>query len=393
MFFHATRRLLALVLVLQFLPVLPVGAAAMGNDTTTLYYLMELQRRYGKKCGGQEYPAAPSLVPSDDLSAAVAEHAASGAPIPELLAKYNISPQRFVVLRSPISTPQKTLAALMADQCQTLMGPYTMVGSARAQGQWWLLFVEAPLPTGQTTPPAPGLQAGDGGQTAASVTGAIAAAPDGQGAPAPRFSSPAPPQDPNVTPLNEPNPPQGTPPSAVPTVAAPQSPPQGGQDSFYTASAAPRAVPGMGTDAEAQIQNLFSLLNQARASGRMCGSKNMPPAPAFKKSSKLEAAAKKQAADMAARNYFSSTSPEGRKLEDRLKAENYIWMYIGELLAKASPPAGNVVNLWLSKPQQCEAIMNPNFTEAGIGYLPAAEIWVLTFGSSAPDDPETFRLE
>jgi len=78
---------------------------------------------------------------------------------------------------------------------------------------------------------------------------------------------------------------------------------------------------------------LLKLVNEKRISGCNCGTTTMPPVSILKWNNFLAVAALTHSKDMDANNYFSHTSPDGRKAGDRIIAAGYKWTTYGENIA------------------------------------------------------------
>src|SRR5690606_34884089 len=70
-------------------------------------------------------------------------------------------------------------------------------------------------------------------------------------------------------------------------------------------------------------------INEMRAESRYCGATLNQPAGALQWNSKLFAAAAGHSADMATKNYFSHTSPDGRTASQRVAEAGYNWRSTG----------------------------------------------------------------
>jgi uncharacterized protein YkwD len=78
-------------------------------------------------------------------------------------------------------------------------------------------------------------------------------------------------------------------------------------------------------------------------------------------------AAQAHSDDMARRNYFSHTSPEGRTMVDRLRAQGASYRMIAENIAMGQPTAREVVRGWLASPGHRANIENCGYTRHGVG--------------------------
>jgi uncharacterized protein YkwD len=112
-------------------------------------------------------------------------------------------------------------------------------------------------------------------------------------------------------------------------------------------------------------------INQRRAAGATCGSRgSFAPAPALRWNALLAQAAAAHSADMAAQNYFSHTSLDGRSMSDRVNATGYAWASLGENIAAGYPDIDAVVSGWMGSDGHCANLMNPAFDELGLACAP-----------------------
>lgn len=107
-------------------------------------------------------------------------------------------------------------------------------------------------------------------------------------------------------------------------------------------------------------------INAARAAGRRCGARNMPPAPPLRWDPLLQSAAQAHSADMARRNYFQHRSPEGLHVTQRVSASRYKWRSVGENLAGGDRSIAEALQSWLDSPQHCESLMNGKFADVAV---------------------------
>jgi uncharacterized protein YkwD len=132
------------------------------------------------------------------------------------------------------------------------------------------------------------------------------------------------------------------------------------------------------------VTDVFNLVNQARATARKCGTQQFQATAALRYDDRLGAAAQGHSADMAARNYFSHTSPEGLTMVNRVQAQGYNFSRLGENIAAGQPTPAQVVNAWLQSPGHCANIMNPAFRDIGIGRAQGGSFgiyWTQDFGT------------
>ncbi|MFC4639008.1 CAP domain-containing protein [Deinococcus hohokamensis] len=152
-----------------------------------------------------------------------------------------------------------------------------------------------------------------------------------------------------------------------------------------TPTPAPAPTPSPTPAPSGIAQRVLDLTNAARAQARTCGGTAYSPAPALSLNAQLTQAAQGHAADMAARNYFSHTSLDGRTMADRVEATGYRWSTIGENIAAGQTSPEEVVSGWLNSPGHCANIMNPAFRELGVGYAQGGNYghdWVQDFGTA-----------
>lgn len=112
-------------------------------------------------------------------------------------------------------------------------------------------------------------------------------------------------------------------------------------------------------------QEILNRVNQARAAGRSCGSTYYGPAPALGWNTNLFNAASAHSTDMAANNYFSHTSLDGRNAGQRITGAGYAWRAYGENIAAGQTSVQSVVDGWLASPGHCANIMNPSYADIG----------------------------
>jgi uncharacterized protein YkwD len=172
----------------------------------------------------------------------------------------------------------------------------------------------------------------------------------------------------------------------------------GGDGPFDIDEAAERATAGAdaaappGADAAAAASSavpagpageVFALVNQARSRARSCGAESFAAAPPLRWDDRLGRAAQAHSADMAAKNYFSHTSADGRSFSERIRAEGYSFSRAGENIAAGQRTAAQVVDTWLKSPGHCRNIMNPAFGDLGVGQAAGGSFgvyWTQDFG-------------
>lgn len=104
-------------------------------------------------------------------------------------------------------------------------------------------------------------------------------------------------------------------------------------------------------------------------------------APALAQSSLLNAIAQDYAQDMARRDFFGFTNPEGKGPHDLAKSDGFLGQVLPSLLRGASTPDG-AVSAWLKSPQSRASLLDPQYTLFGIGLADAR--WILLLGTAGP---------
>ncbi|NOS67168.1 MAG: hypothetical protein HOO67_02275 [Candidatus Peribacteraceae bacterium] len=140
--------------------------------------------------------------------------------------------------------------------------------------------------------------------------------------------------------------------------------------------------PGADTRQIASLRrDVLALVNAARVGAGLGTLKQHPT---------LETSAQQYAESMARDDFFGHVSPGGETLKERMEKSGYYKPFfrleclcvtrflLGENLARGQKTAKEVVTDWLASPSHREAIMNPDFTDTGIGI--SAGVWVEHFG-------------
>ncbi|MGW0337276.1 CAP domain-containing protein [Streptomyces sp. NPDC003011] len=105
--------------------------------------------------------------------------------------------------------------------------------------------------------------------------------------------------------------------------------------------------------------------------------------PALAVDAPLVTAAQAYSADMAARAFYSHTSPEGTQPWDRAAAAGSARRSIGENIACGQRSPAEVVDGWMHSPGHRANILKPGFTHIGVGFAgggPAGTYWTQLFG-------------
>ncbi|MCW2991657.1 MAG: hypothetical protein JWM73_2251, partial [Solirubrobacterales bacterium] len=114
---------------------------------------------------------------------------------------------------------------------------------------------------------------------------------------------------------------------------------------------------------------------------------------------KLQLAAQRHSEDMLARGYFAHEAPApaafGADPGDRIDAAGYDWQSYGENIAAGYGTPREVMEAWMASEGHCHNILDPGFTELGVGVTALAATidgelgtWTQDFGrprgASAP---------
>ncbi|GGY01273.1 hypothetical protein GCM10010324_55130 [Streptomyces hiroshimensis] len=100
---------------------------------------------------------------------------------------------------------------------------------------------------------------------------------------------------------------------------------------------------------------------------------------------KLQAAAQGHSDDMAARDYYAHTSPEGKSPGDRMTAAGYRWSTYGENIFKSPKDARTAMDGWMKSSGHRANILNCSFKEIGVGinFASNGPWWTQNFGASS----------
>lgn len=131
---------------------------------------------------------------------------------------------------------------------------------------------------------------------------------------------------------------------------------------------------GAAPDEDGFARDLFDLTNEFRVeNGRR----------PLEWDDKLALAAQGHADDMADKNYFSHTQPDGDTLRDRLLDEGYRFSRAGENIARGQDSPEEVMQAWENSAGHRANLLNPNFREFGGGYADdgSQDVWVQNFGT------------
>jgi uncharacterized protein YkwD len=105
--------------------------------------------------------------------------------------------------------------------------------------------------------------------------------------------------------------------------------------------------------------SLIQLINQERQS-RGIGT--------LSQQSQLAAAARVHSEDMACNDFVSHTGSDGSLPWDRARAQGYNYSAIAENIFAGSSSAQSIFNGWMNSPGHRDNMLNPTYTEIGVGY-------------------------
>ncbi|MBT2489499.1 sigma-70 family RNA polymerase sigma factor [Streptomyces sp. ISL-96] len=141
--------------------------------------------------------------------------------------------------------------------------------------------------------------------------------------------------------------------------------------------AAPKPRPAVqsGTSPSSFNQQVTDLVNTERADNG-CGP--------VSQNSRLNTAAQRHSADMAARDFFDHTNPDGAGPGERITAAGYAWSTYGENIAMGQRTPAQVMESWMNSSGHRANILNCSFKEIGIGIHDASggPWWTQVFGAS-----------
>ncbi|HVI48290.1 MAG TPA: CAP domain-containing protein [Chitinophaga sp.] len=124
--------------------------------------------------------------------------------------------------------------------------------------------------------------------------------------------------------------------------------------------------------------SLLTLVNGLRSKGCKCGGTTMPPVGPLTWSGLLEKAGYDHSKDMSVKNYFAHDGLDGSTPGARLDAIGYHWNSYGENIAMGNMDEQAVILGWLNSPGHCRNMMNPDFTEIGVGRYD--KYWTMELG-------------
>ncbi|MBB4884241.1 CAP domain-containing protein [Streptomyces netropsis] len=136
----------------------------------------------------------------------------------------------------------------------------------------------------------------------------------------------------------------------------------------------PKGTPAGGRNATL-VQQVVAMVNAERARSG-CSPVTV--------NAKLQAAAQGHSDDMAARDYYAHSTPEGKGPGDRVTAAGYHWRTYGENIFKSPKDARTAMDGWMKSKGHRDNILNCSFKEIGVGINLSANgpWWTQNFGAS-----------
>jgi uncharacterized protein YkwD len=115
--------------------------------------------------------------------------------------------------------------------------------------------------------------------------------------------------------------------------------------------------------------DILTRVNDLRAQGTRCGDQWMPPAAPVRWNATLETAARRHAQDMARRNFFAHTNPDGAEPWDRATRAGYRWSVVAENIAAGHADMQAALEGLIKSPGHCRNLMNARVTEMAMAGL------------------------
>jgi uncharacterized protein YkwD len=113
---------------------------------------------------------------------------------------------------------------------------------------------------------------------------------------------------------------------------------------------------------------ILDLTNRARARTQHCGTRKYPSAAPLSASAVLDQVARAHAEDMAARHLLTHAGHDGSSVRERVTRAGYASPAVAENIADGQPDAFIIVRDWLESPEQCMNLMDPQYSQMGVGY-------------------------
>jgi len=90
---------------------------------------------------------------------------------------------------------------------------------------------------------------------------------------------------------------------------------------------------------------------------------------AYSVDSRLRAAARVHATDMACNHFTSHTGSDGSSVRDRVERQGYSWSWIGENYYVSGSGAQTAFDWWMNSTLHRNNLLSPNYTQFGVGYV------------------------
>ncbi|MFE6067440.1 CAP domain-containing protein [Streptomyces sp. NPDC056525] len=178
----------------------------------------------------------------------------------------------------------------------------------------------------------------------------------------------------------KPAPVKTTPPrTAEPTPDAPPTRPGSGSGTGTGSGSGDEAGNGTGSGPQndngqsSEADQVIALVNAERAKAG-CGP--------LSANATLTRAAQGHSDDMAARDFFDHTNPDGAGPGERVTAAGYPWSTYGENIAMGQSSPEQVMESWMNSPGHRANILNCDFKEIGVGiHSQGGPYWTQVFGA------------
>jgi len=116
---------------------------------------------------------------------------------------------------------------------------------------------------------------------------------------------------------------------------------------------------------------MTTAINQARSTGRNCGSEYFPAVAPLNLDEKLTAAARAHTRDMANNNYLGHQGTDGTLPWDRVQEAGYQASTSGENVAAGYRTVESVMEGWLGSDGHCANIMRASYQDVGVARIEA----------------------
>ncbi|MDQ5896753.1 MAG: hypothetical protein RLZZ592_2139 [Pseudomonadota bacterium] len=126
-------------------------------------------------------------------------------------------------------------------------------------------------------------------------------------------------------------------------------------------------------------------INALRAVARQCGSTAVPAATALLWNASLASAAQAHASDMATRDYFAHTSPEGSTMISRAQQAGYASSQVAENIGAGYGTLEAALQGWLASAGHCANLMSTTYQDVALACATSStaqygSYWVLMLG-------------